>query len=188
MMSIKLCVGLGNPGTAYEETRHNAGQWFLRLLAERWGVSLRVDKKLQAHTGTDLSRHVHLMMPLSYMNESGLSVRAISQFYRILPEEMLIVHDDLDVPVGRFKLKTGGGHGGHNGLRDVMAHLGHDSFHRLRIGIGHPGHKDAVLHYVLDKPSVVDMKAIHQIIDDIIPAMTDVLALKFSHVTNNIST
>jgi PTH1 family peptidyl-tRNA hydrolase len=147
-----------------------------------------VDKKMQAHLGSDPSRPVHLMMPLAYMNQSGLSVRAVSQFYRILPEEILVVHDELDVAAGRFKLKTGGGHGGHNGLRDVMAHLGHDSFHRLRVGIGHPGHKDAVLNYVLDKPSVADTKAIHQVIDDIIHAMTDVLALKFSHVMNHKST
>ena len=188
MMPIKLCVGLGNPGATYEQTRHNAGQWFIRLLAERWGVSFRVDKKLQAHVAVDPSRHVHLMKPIAYMNQSGLSVRAVSHFYRILPEEILVVHDDLDVAVGRFKLKSGGGHGGHNGLRDVIAHLGHDSFHRLRVGIGHPGHKDAVLNYVLDKPSVAEMKVVLNVIDNIIPFMTDVLALKFSHVMNNTST
>ena len=153
-MSIKLIVGLRNPGSTYEHTRHNAGGWFVDALAKHDHVIFKSDKKMQAEwaelrlpQGT-----CKICLPLTYMNLSGQPVRAVSQFYRIEPSELLVVHDELDLPAGRIKLKTGGGHGGHNGLRDIISQLGSSDFHRLRVGIGHPGHKELVLDYVLGKP------------------------------------
>lgn len=161
-MSIKLIVGLRNPGEAYEHTRHNAGGWFVEMLAMHESLSFKLDKKMHAelapleHPGLSCK----VLLPLTFMNLSGLAVRAICDFYRILPSEVLVAHDDLDLPAGRLKLKTGGGHGGHNGLRDIVNHLGTNEFHRLRIGIGHPGHKALVLDYVLGKPSQHDKQLI----------------------------
>ena len=154
-MAIKLIVGLRNPGSAYEYTRHNAGGWFVEALARRHTAVFKVDKKLQGElTQVDVdSTSCKALLPLSFMNHSGFSVRAVCQFYRIEPGEIIVAHDELDLPVGRIKLKTGGGHGGHNGLRDIINQLGSTDFHRLRIGIGHPGQKELVLNYVLGKPS-----------------------------------
>lgn len=163
---IKLIVGLRNPGSAYEQTRHNAGAWFLQHLAQRQGLQFKSEKKLQAELSEISlnSQRSFLLLPLTYMNLSGQPVLAAAQFYRIAPEEILIVHDDLDLEPGRVKLKTGGGHGGHNGLRDLINKLG-NGFHRLRIGIGHPGHRDLVHDYVLGKPNTQDRLAIYDAID-----------------------
>ena len=166
-MSIKLIVGLRNPGAAYEQTRHNAGGWFLDALADQLHFSFKINKKMQgevAEIGSDGSR-CYALLPLTFMNHSGQSVRALCDFYRIQPDEIVVAHDELDLPPGRVKLKTGGGHGGHNGLRDIIAHLGTTDFHRIRLGIGHPGHKDMVLDYVLGKPSQEDRKHILQAIE-----------------------
>lgn len=154
-MPIKLIVGLRNPGAEYQNTRHNAGAWFVDALVKHEHAVIKSDKKMQAEWGelTIQRLSCKVLLPLTYMNHSGLSVRAMCQFYRIEPDEVLVVHDDLDLNAGRIKLKTGGGHGGHNGLRDIIAHLGGSNFHRLRVGIGHPGHKELVLDYVLGKPS-----------------------------------
>ncbi len=159
-MSIKLIVGLRNPGSAYAQTRHNAGGWFVTALAHDYNASFQPDKKLHAELahipmGDDLSS-CRAMLPFVFMNHSGLSVQAVSRFYRIEPNEILVAHDEMDLTVGSIKLKTGGGHGGHNGLRDIAHQLGSQNFHRLRIGIGHPGHKDLVLNYVLGKPTSDD--------------------------------
>lgn len=166
-MSIKLIVGLRNPGAAYEHTRHNAGAWFLEALAMQERFSFKVNKKMfgeVAEIDADGAK-CYLLLPSTYMNHSGQSVRAICDFYRIKPSEIVIAHDELDLPPGRIKLKTGGGHGGHNGLRDIIAHLGTTDFHRLRVGIGHPGHKDMVLNYVLGKPSQEQKNLIMQGVD-----------------------
>ncbi len=188
-MAIKLIVGLRNPGSAYEATRHNAGGWFIETLLQHYSFSLRVDQKFHGQIGSFQieNQPCFVVLPLTFMNQSGLSVRAISQFYRISPEEILIVHDDLDLPVGRVKLKTAGGNGGHNGLRDIIAHLGSNTFHRLRIGIGHPGNKDLVLNYVLNKPSVADGKLIRDAIENSMAIIPDLLAGKISAAMNVIN-
>lgn len=157
-MAIKLIVGLRNPGSSYAATRHNAGAWYIDALAQSYHASFKIDKKLHSEVSNiDVNQvQCKMMLPTDFMNLSGLAVRAVSQFYRVEPHEILIAHDDLDLVAGRIKLKCGGGHGGHNGLRDVIQQLGTPDFYRLRIGIGHPGHKDLVLDYVLGKPSKQD--------------------------------
>lgn len=165
-MSIKLILGLQNPGSAYEHTRHNAGGWFVTALAKHQSSVFKTEKKLQckiANIDIDDSP-CKLALPLTFMNHSGQSIQALSHFFRVSMHDILVVHDDLDLPPGRIKLKTGGGHGGHNGLRDIINKLGGD-FHRLRIGIGHPGHKDIVHSYVLGKPSSSDRQHIIDAID-----------------------
>ncbi|KGP62657.1 peptidyl-tRNA hydrolase, partial [Legionella norrlandica] len=166
-MAIKLIIGLRNPGSAYEQTRHNAGGWLVSALAQRHNSHFKIDKKMQAELAELNFNHdiCRLALPLTYMNHSGQVTRMVSQFYKIEPNEILIVHDELDLPVGRIKLKTGGGHGGHNGLRDISTQLGTGDFHRLRIGIGHPGHRDLVHQYVLSKPSMHDRQQIYDAID-----------------------
>ena len=177
-MAIKLIVGLRNPGASYAQTRHNAGGWFLEALATYYHASFKIDKKLHGEVANleinTLSYKA--LLPLSFMNHSGLSVYTICQFYRIEPNEVLVAHDELDLPVGRVKLKTGGGHGGHNGLRDITQQLGSTAFHRLRVGIGHPGHKELVLDYVLGKPSQHD----RQLIDGAIERAIDVMPIALS--------
>ena len=166
-MSIKLIVGLRNPGLSYEHTRHNAGAWFVEALIKSTNASMKSDKKMQAELAEVSINQCtcRALLPLTFMNLSGLPTRAVCQFYGIEPNEVLVVHDELDLPAGRIKLKTGGGHGGHNGLRDIISHLGSSDFHRLRVGIGHPGHKELVLDYVLGKPTQQDRQWIHDAID-----------------------
>ncbi|HVT62617.1 MAG TPA: aminoacyl-tRNA hydrolase [Legionellaceae bacterium] len=161
-MAIKLIVGLRNPGDAYAPTRHNAGAWFVETLAAAHFLSFKSDKKLGGEwVKCDLDeQHCVLFLPLAFMNQCGGAIRAIAQFYDILPHEILVAHDELDIPAGEIRLKTGGGHGGHNGLRDIIQHFNSADFHRLRIGIGHPGHKDLVSDYVLAKPSRSDKENI----------------------------
>lgn len=161
-MAIKLIIGLRNPGSAYEHTRHNAGGWLVAILAQRYNTCFKIEKKLHGEIATIEVDHLacKLLLPLTFMNHSGLPAREISQFYRIAPDEILVAHDELDLPAGRIKIKTGGGHGGHNGLRDLIQQLGNSDFHRLRIGIGHPGHRDQVLDYVLGKPSQQEQELI----------------------------
>ena len=189
-MTIKLIIGLRNPGSAYEYTRHNAGGWLTSALAQRNNVHFKIDKKMQAELAElELNNQpCKLALPLTFMNHSGQPARAISQFYKILPEEVLVVHDELDLPVGRIKLKTGGGHGGHNGLRDITAQLGSGEFHRLRIGIGHPGHRDLVHQYVLSKPSVHDRQQIYDAIDRGIAVMPLALSGDLARAMNQLNT
>lgn len=172
-MTIQLVVGLQNPGTSYKATRHNAGGWFVDALVNQAHAILKTEKSLQAEIAVVSSEHLSykVALPLTFMNHSGRAVRSVSNFYRILPENILIVHDDLDLPVGRVKLKTGGGHGGHNGIRDIIQQLGTADFHRLRVGIGHPGHKDGVFDYVLGKPSVDDRNKINHAIEQALTVM-----------------
>ena len=151
---MQLIVGLGNPGTEYEQTRHNAGFWFVDELARANQCSLRSEARFHAEVGR-CTLHGHdcrLQKPTTFMNRSGQAVIALANFLRIPPTEILVVHDELDLPPGTARLKKGGGHGGHNGLRDLIAHLGTQEFMRLRIGVGHPGDRDQVVDYVLHRP------------------------------------
>ena len=162
MAALRLIVGLGNPGAEHLRTRHNAGFWLVDALAQREGARFGVESKLRGETAKVVfdGRPVWLLKPNTFMNASGASVGAALRYWKIAPEEMLVAHDDLDLPAGAARLKFDGGHGGQNGLRDLFAHIGHGRFHRLRIGIGHPGHKDRVLGWVLGRPSAADEAAI----------------------------
>ena len=152
---IKLFVGLGNPGPEYEDTRHNAGFWWIDELARDLKVNLVPERSYfglmaRANVGGNT---IWLLEPQTFMNASGKSVGALARFFKIKPEEVLVVHDELDIPPGQVKLKRGGSHAGHNGLRDIHAQLGSSDYWRLRIGIGHPGVKGEVIHWVLKKPA-----------------------------------
>ena len=169
MSEIKLIVGLGNPGDKYTDTRHNAGEWLIERLARRFNVSLNPESKFFGKTARTLvsGKEVRLLVPTTFMNLSGKAVGALASFYRIKPEEILVIHDELDLPPGTAKLKQGGRHGGHNGLKDIVAQLGNNNnFYRLRIGIGHPGHRDLVAGYVLNKPSPADRDALEKVLDE----------------------
>ena len=152
MSNISLIIGLGNPGKEYAQTRHNAGFWFVEQLADRYGITLKADPKFHGYSGRgQIEGHdTRLLLPTTFMNRSGQSVVPFAKFYQISTEAILIAHDELDMNPGVIRLKTGGGHGGHNGLRDIVPHIG-ANFHRLRIGIGHPGAKERVSGHVLGK-------------------------------------
>ena len=154
MSAIRLIVGLGNPGREYETTRHNAGYWWLDELARLQNLSFKSESKFHglAARGQLHGHEMLLLKPQTFMNVSGRAVGALAQFYKIAPAEMLVVHDELDLPPGVARLKMGGGHGGHNGLKDIIAHLGSKDFWRLRLGIGHPGERTDVAGYVLNDP------------------------------------
>ena len=168
MAGLRLIVGLGNPGPEHARTRHNAGFWFIDALAEQAGARFGLDSKLFGEIAkVDIAgRDVWLLRPATFMNLSGKSITAALRYWKIEPEEMLVAHDELDMPPGVARLKFDGGHGGQNGLRDTMRLLGHGKFHRLRVGIGHPGHKDKVTPWVLGKPGRDDEAAILRAIDD----------------------
>lgn len=188
-MTIKLIIGLRNPGTNYERTRHNAGGWFVEALGQVYNAHFKADKKLHGELA-NLSinqQECKALLPLTFMNHSGLPTRETAQFYRIAPEEILVVHDELDIPAGHLKMKQGGGHGGHNGLRDIINHLGSPDFYRLRIGIGHPGHRELVHNYVLGKPSVHDHELINQAIDRAIAVMPTILTGNIATIMNRLS-
>lgn len=165
---IKLIVGLGNPGNEYKHTRHNAGEDYVRALAESINAPLSADSKYAGDTAKAMigGEPVWLLVPKTFMNRSGKSVGALANFYKINPEEILVAHDELDIPAGTGKLKQGGGHGGHNGLRDIIACLGNNkNFWRLRIGIGHPGSAKLVTSWVLSKAIAVDYEATSALTD-----------------------
>jgi PTH1 family peptidyl-tRNA hydrolase len=174
MAGLRLIVGLGNPGAEHLRTRHNAGFWFVDALAQREGVRFGLESKLFGETAKVgiAGQPVWLLKPATFMNLSGKSVTAALRYWKIEPEEMLVVHDELDLAPGTARLKFDGGHGGQNGLRDITRLLGHGKYHRLRIGIGHPGHKDRVTSWVLGKPGVDDEASILRAIgdaDDVLP-------------------
>lgn len=185
-----VIVGLGNPGAKYAETRHNAGFWFLDLLAKRSGAVFRTQSKLHAElVKTALyGQHCILAKPMTFMNHSGQAVRAIVDYYRISSDRLLIVYDELDLPPGVARLKQGGGHGGHNGLRDIFRHSQDHEFLRLRIGIGHPGHKDAVTGYVLSRPSAQQELLTRRVISDAADVMRDVLGGEVSRAMKTLHT
>ena len=170
MAGLRLIVGLGNPGPEHARTRHNAGFWFVDALAEQAGARFGLESKLFGETAKVeiAGQSVWLLKPATFMNLSGKSVAAALRYWKIEPEEALLAHDELDLPPGVARLKFDGGHGGQNGLRDTMRLLGHGKFHRLRIGIGHPGHKDKVTPWVLGRPGRDDEAAILRAIDDAI--------------------
>ena len=167
MNPIQLIVGLGNPGPQYESTRHNAGFWWIEQVSDEHGVRLSQEAKFFGHAGRLRSgdSEAWLLKPGTFMNRSGQSVTALAKFYKIPPEAILVVHDELDLPPGTAKLKKGGGNGGHNGLKDISAHLGTQDYWRLRLGIGHPGDRNAVVNYVLHTPSNPEMQLIEESMD-----------------------
>jgi PTH1 family peptidyl-tRNA hydrolase len=172
---IVMVVGLGNPGADYENTRHNAGALFVEALARDASQALRLEKKYHGlyariqWQGLEL----HLLNPLTFMNRSGLSVKALADFFKLSPEQILIAHDELDLPPGTAKLKKGGGHGGHNGLRDSIAHLGTNNFQRLRLGIGHPGEARQVTGYVLGRLGKREAEALTAVFDETLRVLPD---------------
>lgn len=165
-MSLIALIGLGNPGAEYAETRHNAGFWFVERVADHCRVSLRNEAKFHGELARVrlAGQDVLLLKPMTFMNRSGRAIQALCQFYKLKPEDLLVVHDELDLPAGTLRLKRGGGHGGHNGLRDTHAQIGAD-YRRLRVGIGHPGDRDLVLNYVLGRPSREDEQRIREGLD-----------------------
>jgi peptidyl-tRNA hydrolase, PTH1 family len=168
---IRLIVGLGNPGAEYEGTRHNAGFWWVDEAARRLKTSLLPDRAYhglvaRVNRPADAGGPLWLLEPMTYMNLSGKSVAPLARFFKIAPSEILVVHDELDLPPGQMKLKQGGGNGGHNGLKDIQAQLGVGDFWRLRLGIGHPGVRAEVVNYVLRKPPTDEREAIERNIDD----------------------
>ncbi|MBO0505267.1 aminoacyl-tRNA hydrolase [Aeromonas veronii] len=174
---IKLIVGLGNPGPEYAKTRHNAGAWYVEQLARWHNVSLREEPKFFGQTARILveGQDVRLLIPNTYMNLSGKAVAALARFYQIEPEAMLVAHDELDLPPGIAKFKQGGGHGGHNGLKDIIAKMGNNNnFFRLRLGIGHPGSKEQVAGFVLTKAPSSEQNLIDAALDESLRA-TDIL-------------
>lgn len=188
--AIRLIVGLGNPGPQYETTRHNAGAWFVEQLAQHVHSTLRPETKFLGHylkTSID-QQECHLLIPSTFMNRSGASVSAVAKFYKIAVNEMLIVHDELDLASGAAKLKQGGGHAGHNGLRDIIAAMGSNDFLRLRLGIGHPGNPEKVSDYVLSKPGKTEQQQIMQAIDNSLRIVPDLLHGNISHAMKTLHT
>ena len=175
---IKLFVGLGNPGTEYEATRHNAGFWWIDALAEKLGVRLVPERAYQALAVRASAAHgpVWLLQPMTFMNRSGVSVATLARFFKIEPAQILVVHDELDLLPGQAKLKFGGSAAGHNGLKDIHGQLGTPDFWRLRLGIGHPGVKSEVIHYVLKKPSADHRLEIDKAIEKTLDAVGALLA------------
>ena len=174
MTTIKLIVGLGNPGGEYRGTRHNAGADFVEQLARDTGAELRSEAKFFGLAGqTTVNSHsLRLLIPTTFMNRSGKAVAAIATFYKITPQEILIAHDELDIQPGTARFKRGGGHGGHNGLRDIIPALGNNrDFYRLRIGIGHPGHASKVSGYVLSQPGTADRDRIDASIEEAVRSL-----------------
>ena len=166
---IQCVVGLGNPGPKYEGTRHNVGFWLVDRLARRYAAVMRAENKFFgeiARIRTEVGE-CWLLKPMTYMNNSGRAVSALARFYKIPVEQLLVVHDELDLAPGVIRLKMGGGHGGHNGLRDIVSAMGSKDFYRARIGIGHPGHKDAVTDYVLSRPYKAEQEAIEKGLDEV---------------------
>lgn len=159
---IRLIVGLGNPGADYVGTRHNAGFWLIDLLASDLGLGFRFEKRYNSEECKFKveNKDIYLLKPQTFMNRSGQAVAALARYFKIAPEQILVIHDELDLPPGTNRIKQAGGHGGHNGLRDIVNHLGSREFFRIRVGIGHPGDSSQVINYVLHKPSVEDLNAI----------------------------
>lgn len=186
---IRLIVGLGNPGAEYEQTRHNAGAWLVERLARQEGISLSPDKKFFGLSGKGriAGQECFLLLPTTFMNRSGQSVAALANFYKIKPNEILVAHDELDMPAGVAKFKISGGHGGQNGLRDIIAQLGNQKdFHRLRVGIGHPGDKSLVTGHVLGRASKAEQQSIDHVIDEAICVLPDAISGDLAKAMNRL--
>ncbi len=185
---VQLIVGLGNPGSKYEQTRHNVGFVFVDQLARSKGGQFRLENKFHGEVcklsiaGDD----VWLLKPNTFMNLSGKSAAALARFYKIAPESVLVVHDELDIPPGQLRLKQGGGHGGHNGLRDIISQFGSRDFYRLRIGIGHPGESRDVSNYVLNKASREDANQIEAAVDDALRELPKMLEGDWQKAMNHL--
>ena len=188
MSSIRLIVGLGNPGSQYEETRHNAGFWFVDLLARRHGGVFKNESKFHGQScriGV-AGRECWLLKPTTFMNRSGQSVSSLANYFKIPLEQILVAHDELDLSPGVLRLKQGGGHAGHNGLRDIMSAMGGRDFWRLRIGIDHPGNARQVVDYVLGRPSRQDADAIGDALDEGERALENILDGEFQRAMNRL--
>jgi peptidyl-tRNA hydrolase, PTH1 family len=183
---FKLIVGLGNPGPEHSATRHNAGFWFVDSLAEKYSLTFKSESKYSAEICRIHTAEIDcwLCKPMTFMNRSGFSVQALASFYKISIEEILVAHDELDLEPGVARLKKGGGHGGHNGLRDIIEQMGDKNFTRLRLGIGHPGSQDKVTPYVLGKPSKEDSQVIEIAIKESVDAMPLVLVGEMQKAMN----
>lgn len=191
MSAINLIVGLGNPGREYEDTRHNAGALFVQELAHRYNAPLKEETKFFGLTSRAVidGHDVRLLIPTTFMNRSGQATAAIANFYKVAPENILVAHDELDIPTGTARFKQGGGHGGHNGLRDIISKLGNNkNFHRLRIGIDHPGSADRVSGYVLTKAPQADHQKMCDAIDESIRSLPDALEGNWSKAMNYLHT
>ncbi|OPX56688.1 peptidyl-tRNA hydrolase [Oceanospirillum multiglobuliferum] len=186
---IQLIVGLGNPGAEYEQTRHNAGAWFVEALARHCGVSLRPDNKYHGlYAKARFEGHdLHLLIPTTFMNLSGQATVAVSNFFKIPASAILVAHDEMDIPTGTARFKHGGGHGGHNGLRDIISKLGNEKgFNRLRLGIGHPGSSDKVTGYVLGRAPKAEQQALNDCIDEAIRALPDAVKGQWAPAMNRL--
>ena len=190
MPMIRMLVGLGNPGHEYEATRHNAGFWWLEAAARKLKATLQPERGYHGLTArvNVQGSPVWLLEPQTYMNGSGKSVAALARFFKIAPQEILVAHDELDLPPGELKLKQGGGHAGHNGLRDIHAQLGATDYWRLRIGIGHPGVRSEVVNYVLGKPMAEHREAIEASIARSMDALDLLLAGEITQATTRLHT
>ncbi|MGF1687133.1 aminoacyl-tRNA hydrolase [Photobacterium japonica] len=187
--NIRLLVGLANPGAEYAKTRHNAGAWVVEELARVHNISLREESKYFGQTGRIVAngQDLRLLIPSTYMNLSGKSVAALANFFQIKPEEILVAHDELDLPPGVAKFKKGGGHGGHNGLRDIISKMGNNKdFYRLRIGIGHPGDKNRVADFVLGKAPTKEQDHIDAAVDEAVRCMDMLLKDGLSKAQNRL--
>lgn len=187
---IQLIVGLGNPGADYENTRHNAGAWFVSELASSSHTPLRPVAKFHgSHGFINLHGHnVHLLIPSTYMNLSGQAVSALANYYKIPPTAILIAHDEIDLPVADIRLKFDGGHGGHNGLRDIISHLNSNKFYRLRIGVGHPGTSKEVINYVLKPPKKTEREEINTALHTAQQILPDLLEGHFQKAMQHLHT
>ncbi|MBX3727111.1 MAG: aminoacyl-tRNA hydrolase [Xanthomonadales bacterium] len=190
MAGLRLIVGLGNPGPEHARTRHNAGFWFVDALAQQCGARFGLESKLFGETAKVeiAGQSVWLLKPATFMNLSGKSVAAALRYWKIEPEEMLVAHDELDLPPGVARFKFDGGHGGQNGLRDIVRLLGHGKFHRLRVAIGHPGHKDKVTPWVLGRPGADDEAAIRGAIEEAVHATPGMVEGGFERAMKDLHT
>lgn len=187
---IALIVGLGNPGTEYERTRHNAGQWYVERLADALGARLSADAKYHGLTARVSlgGQDVRLLVPTTFMNRSGQATSALATFFKVTPEQMLVAHDELDMPPGTVRLKQGGGHGGHNGLRDIVAcHGNNANFLRLRIGIGRPPHKDQVTPWVLGRATAAEQEKMDGAIAEAIAETATIVAGDIAKAMNRLN-
>ncbi|CAA6814669.1 MAG: Peptidyl-tRNA hydrolase (EC [uncultured Thiotrichaceae bacterium] len=187
--SIQLIVGLGNPGSQYDKTRHNAGFWFVDALANAANETFRLESKFSGEVcKVNISgKNVWLLKPATFMNRSGLSVKQLSSFYKIPTSNILVIHDELDLPPGTVRLKIGGGHGGHNGLRDLHAQMGKE-YLRVRVGVGHPGDRNKVVDYVLSRPNASDCIDIMRGIDHLEAVINDVVSGNLQQAMNRLHT
>ena len=189
-VSLKLLVGLGNPGPEHSDTRHNAGFWFLDRLAANFNATFTTDNRFFGQLARVQQNDIdcRLFKPQTYMNNSGRAVLSVANYFKILPEQILVAHDEIDLPPGTVRLKQGGGHAGHNGVRDIIDALGSRDFNRLRIGVGHPGNKEQVIGSVLGRPSRADKKLIDDAIEQALELIPLLLAGEYARAMTQLHT